>query len=610
MYYDMVPKDLIPNLKFRKSILLQCEDDALAAEQMRLIAHQDILFYFNTFVWIFEPRTKQVIPFISWSFQDYTIRTLEQTIRRAVDPAQTDRQDLYVEKSRDMGASWMALGVLDHEWIFESNHTFLLGSRSQDCVDDREDPSSLMWKLDHIHRHLPPWLLADEDHTRSVLKDKNHRSGSMFKGESTSPNFGRSGRFSAVLLDEFGALESAGCNAEGVMAATADTTRCRILISTHQGTHTCFYRVGEQMKRNMPGQCLRLHWQEHPKKNPGLYRSSTDGVLEILDKKYIFPAGYNFILDGKLRSPAYDAECLLRHPREMAQEWDVNPSGADWQYFDSQKIETLINVYGSPARWRGDIEYSLDPIQFVRFIPDPMGRFYFWRDFDSLWKPAADRLYVIGVDIAMATGASNSTISGVDAKTREKILSFVDPTISPHELARVAVATALCLSGPGQGAKMIWEAPGPGRLFGNEVIRLGYRNFFFRQNETSIGRKQSDIPGWWPTTDNKKEVYGNYKEALYQGHFINRDVDALRECLQYIYTSTGTIDNSAAVNQVDPSGARANHGDRVTADALANKLLGPFDGIKAEELPVEPPPGTFGWRRQQYKAAMRTREEW
>jgi len=195
------------------------------------------------------------------------------------------------------------------------------------------------------------------------------------------------------------------------------------------------------------------------------------------------------------------------------------------------------------------------------------GRLSLWVHVGSDGKPP-DGSYTIGGDISQGTGASNSVLSIVNNRTKEKVGEFVSAHIRPDEFAKYAVA----LSKWFHNAFLIWEANGPGRIFGDVVIKSHYAFIFWRdKDERKIGKEKSDIPGWFSTGENKTSFLGAYRKALAEGEFINRSKQALRECLEYIFLPNGTVAHSASTRDEDPSGARESHGDRAIADALALK---------------------------------------
>lgn len=579
-----MPKEFYANLKFREELIrLGCEGKEEARE-LWIMCARDPLFYINTFVWTYDPRKEpSALPMITWDYQDEGIIEVLSAI---------GHYDLLSEKSRDMGLSWIYIICTEYCWHFKELQSFLYVSRIQDLVDKTEDPDCLMWKVDFIHKNQPLWLLPAIN--RNKLHIYNMDNGSTIDGASTTGEVGRGGRRTAVLLDEFASVPEG----HAVLSATRDTTRCRLFNSTPKGIGNAFYDIKQTNIKK-----LRFHWSQHPEKKRGLYRME-NSKLVILDGSFVFPEKYPFILDGKLRSPWYDNECArAAHPMEIAQELDIDYLGSDFQFFD---ITVLDNLQAQTVRQpyhTGEIEFyeALDPQGFLEMAG---GRLQLWIHPGADGKINDDIQCVLAVDTAAGTGSSNSCISVGNKKTGEKIAEFASATIKPHELARYAVAMAKYFN----NAFMIWEANGPGRIFGDTVIELGYRNIYYRANDKSISKKVSDIPGWYSTKDTKLALLGDYRKALSSGDFINRSYQGLRECREYIFTQSGTVEHARSINTIDPTGAKENHGDRCIADALLYKGMKSMSLLRQQTQDV--PAGCFMARRQEYEKKRKEANYW
>jgi hypothetical protein len=115
--------------------------------------------------------------------------------------------DRVIEKSRDMGASWMVLLVFHHEWLDpRGGGDFLVGSRVEDYVDRKGDMRTLFEKLRYAHYKLPKWIQPQGFQRRvhdTYGKLVNPESGASITGESNNPNFSTGGRYAGILYDEF-----------------------------------------------------------------------------------------------------------------------------------------------------------------------------------------------------------------------------------------------------------------------------------------------------------------------------------------------------------------------------------------------------------------------
>lgn len=544
---------------------------------MVLACSQDPLFYINTFVWTYDPRRVpwSKLPFISYPFQDTGLLKLFGAI---------GDHDLLVEKSRDMGASWLCLLAIEWYWHFHSHLSFLLGSRVEDYVDKSDNPKSLFWKLDFLHFNLPRWLMPP-GFVRSQHRQRMHlvnpATHSVIDGESTTGNFARGDRRTAIMLDEFAAVEQG----HQVLSATRDATRSRIFNSTPMGTVNAYYDV-----RQTGIQKLRFHWSEHPEKNRGLYTTADDGSLRVLDPDN-YPERHEPILDGKVRSPWYDDECRrAANEQEIAQELDIDYLGSGWQFFKASAVQDCLSEYARPPLETGDIEYDPVTAEPIRFRPDANGRLWLWCLLGREGRPPTGRTYVVACDVSAGTGASNSAAVVWDCDTAEKVAEYASPYIRPEEFARLSVSLATWF----HGAHLIWEQNGPGRQFGARVQELGYSNIHYRMD----GGKAAAIPGWASSKETKSALLGDYRYAIESKVCVNRSREALAECLEYVFDNASGVTHARSLNKNDPSGAAANHGDRVVADALAWMVLKGRNRVP-EQPAIEVPYGSLAWRRQQ-----------
>jgi hypothetical protein len=577
--YKDVPKDLAGNKHFREDLLKACRADSLLRAGVRELCSRDLLFWVNTFLWTFDPRKidggdSPHIPFITWPFQDEVLWALEKHL---------GKDDVGIEKSRDMGASWMCLLVFLHQWQFRSGRAFMLVSRKEGLVDSPSDPDSLFWKLDYLLNCQPPFLVPKYQRTKLHLE--NLENGSNIDGASTTGDAGRGGRRTAFMIDEAAAFEPA--DGYAINAATADNTNCRIWNSTYQGSSGVFY---DQMQRPDIAR-ISLHWTSHPEKMKGAYKTE----------------------DGKVRSPAYDAAYRkIVSPAQMAQEWDMNPAGSASPFFPPEVVDGHIQKHARPPVMK--CRWEVDPFnpKKTTLTEDDRGQLLLWtRLHPYTLKPEPSEQYIVGVDISAGTGATNSTLTIVERKTREKVGELASARLSPEKFAECACTLAWHFN----EAFLIWELNGTaGGVFGKRVLDLGYRNLYYRRDEQGREHKLSKglVPGWFSSPHNKALMLGKYRAALSEGTFTNRSRESLIECRLYHYMPNGTVENARARAFVDQSGAGQNHGDRVIADALANHALGvppelekPHDDPNSLEGYAEP----YSWKWRRQKAAREADEQ-
>jgi hypothetical protein len=562
--YRLLPKDAIANVDYRIKLYERAEGDPAFQRAMRALCADDILFWINSFVWQYNPNINgaEFGPFITWDFQDEAVAIVLSSIE--------ERRDLFIEKSREMGASWLCLIIMLHQWQFKPRKKFLCISRTEDAVES-EDPDSLFWKLDFMLEHQPEWIRPRKwKRRRRAFVNESDRS--TITGAASTGAAGVGGRATAAFLDEFSRVKED----YEMLHSTADTTRCRIFNGTHMGMDTAFYELSQRgdIKK------LVMHWTQHPQKNKGLYRYNVESArVELIDKTYSFPPDYDFDRTGKpsggpnrgIRSPWYDEECQRRkNARAVSMHLDIDAKGATSQFFDAILIHYLKQMCSVPL-WEGEMHFDRDSGEALGLIKVEGGPLKLWARPDHAGRVAHAR-YAIGCDIGTGVGTTPSCCTIANCETGEKIGEYADAFIDPKVFACMAVA--LCrwfVSVENIGAKLVWERQGPGVVFGQRVIEIGYSNIFYSFNEARVSREISDVPGWYPSPDSKRILLEDYRAALATRLFLNRSELALDECLAFRYGKSGHVEHGETETE-DPTKGKINHGDRVIADALCYKL--------------------------------------
>lgn len=612
-YHQRVPKDLQTNLRFRRFILGKAREDAEVQQALRAACAQDLIFWINTFVWQYNPNARnEVAPFITWDWQDKAFLGDEQT--HGILEAIHDRRDLVIEKSRDMGASWMCLLTMVWMSLFHQRKKFLCVSRNADAVDKPEDPDSLFWKIDFILDHLPDWMVQRPKLVRQKMVFSFKATGSSITGQASTGKAGVGGRCTAMFVDEFAQI----AEDQEVLHRTADTTRCRIFNSTHVSNTTAFFQLTQRPDIRK----LVIHWSQHPDKRKGLYRYDPEAnQIEVLDPNHDFGVDFKFVYEYKptggpfpgLRSPWYDEQCVRRaSQRAVAMDLDIDPMGSMSQFFDPALIRSLQEAYCRPPVWEGDVFYERDTATFVEFVRRDNGPLKLWVHLTTQGLPPMG-LYGAGADIAVGTGATPSCLAIANAMTGEKVLQYTNAIIGPEEFALVCVVLCKVFRTPsGVGAMFAWEMAGPGLSFGKKVVELGYTKVWHKKDDFDKKVIRSTKPGWYPVPAAKRLLLEEYRSALSRRLFVNRDWQALDECNSIIYTPKGTIEHAAVAHQsssLDPTEASVNHADHVIGDALCWKMIKPFqDRPEEEQQERSIRVGSLAWRRQ--LAEDRERQEY
>lgn len=585
-FYYKIPKDRLHNLYWRIGMYKKVIDDPYFCEVLWRACQMDPIFFINGFVWTYDPRGTPCnkIPFILYEYQENAFIQILQSI---------NRHDILIEKSRDMGASWLCVMSFLWQWLFMKRRSFLMVSRVEDYVDKTGNPKALFWKFDFALENLPHFLKPigyKSSIHRSKMHIENPENGSVVDGESTTGKVARGDRRTAIMLDEFASVEQGF----SVLSSTRDATPCRIFNSTPEGTGNAFYYIRETgIKR------LRLHWTLHPEKSKGLYETSEDGGLHIIDKD-----GYGInhvpILDGKTRSPWYDEQCSrTASEHEIAQELEISFLGSGYQFFNCGKIDESIRKYARDPYIIGTLEYDSTSGEPVRFIENPKGKIKLWCLLDKDNSPTLDDRLVFGIDVSSGTGTSNSVCAGYSIRTNEKVVECADPFVRPELFAAAVVALARWFAKKKPYKPLIiWEANGPGRQFGSRVTELDYWNIYYKRHDESLKKKVTLVPGFYTTRESKLVLIGDYRNAVESGNCVNRSKIALEETLEYVFAQNGSIVHTKSISKIDPSGASSNHGDRVIADALAWKCINEKRTVPEVNNKPDIPIGCLAWRME------------
>uniref|UniRef100_A0A6M3LG42 Putative terminase n=1 Tax=viral metagenome TaxID=1070528 RepID=A0A6M3LG42_9ZZZZ len=559
----IVPKHEIENIEYRHQVLRDAEYDKGFQNDLMAASAESLLFWVNTFCWTFHQfdvfgdtgeryQSEEVhCPFISWEIQDILFERLIWHLANA--------KDILINKSRDMGASWICTIFLHWLWLFRPDSQLLELSRTEPYVDQAGNMKALFQKHDYINAWLPEWMVPPHCGVGQKYRTKMHLynilNGSCIDGESTTEHAASGDRRLVALLDEFAKVK----HGRLMRSATRDAALMRIVNSTVAGPGT------EYSKWKNDGTIIvfPLMWWEHPEK----------GFNRRVDQDPVTNA-------WKIRSPWYDVEDTVRSPQEMAREIDADDLEAGSTFFTATNIDKHIAIFGKPPKSQWDVNLAkgvpnddipmilkkkdLKKIAYKRVIN---GKLKIWTNLID-GRPDQNLDYIIGFDLSKGQGASNSVGSIKCRQTGEKIGEWVDANTPPYEMARVAMALALWIGGRKKLPFLKWEMNGdPGYDFGKIVVKQFHYPYYYRDVKVgNVRDKKTKRYGWHNHKDSKGELLNAYDRALAHGGYINHSIPALEEAKTYIYNDDGSIGPACLVEE--SSAAKKTHGDRTMADAL------------------------------------------
>ncbi len=174
-------------------------------------------------------------------------------------------KDGVVEKSREVGISWLMMAFALWMWRFHPGAKIGFGTYKEQKLDKLGDMDSLFEKGRLLLKMLPVELLPtgfNHDEHATFCKFINPQNGAAVTGEA-GDNIGRGGRATMYFIDEAAFLE----HPDRAEAALSQTSNCRIWASTANGMGNPFYRKVTSGKFPV----FRFCWQEDPRKNDAWY---------------------------------------------------------------------------------------------------------------------------------------------------------------------------------------------------------------------------------------------------------------------------------------------------------------------------------------------------
>ena len=322
----------------------------------------DPVVFVNKFLYTFDPKREPYhLEFRLFDYQEELIGVLCDTIDNS--------KDVFVEKCREMGVTYVTLAVLLWYWRYKAGSNFLLGSRKEQYVDNRSSGTagevqnkeeSLFGKLQYFIDRIEmtfPFILPVGFNKRknfTYMSLVNPENGNVISGESANPSFSRGGRFKAVLLDEFAFWE----HDNEVWGATADTTNSRIVLTT-PGIRPCKAKRLRFGKDNEEIKLVTLPYNLDPRKTPEWLeaqrkrRSTEDFAREIMINWEVAITGrvYEEIALSQIGFYPYDPD----FPLYVA--WDFGLDGVAiqwWQKNMGNGKKRLVEAYTNsdrPIEW-------------------------------------------------------------------------------------------------------------------------------------------------------------------------------------------------------------------------------------------------------------------
>ncbi len=219
----------------------------------------DIVHFVSHWLWTYDPRLINrggvaEVPMDLWGEQVEFLEWIKEREKNRVGVGGG-----ICEKSRDVGATYLACGHATHGFLFRPGFRAGFGSLTEDEVDKKGDMKSIFERIRFMLRRLPKWMMPKgwnwatcDSHCRLT----NYETSASITGD-CGDNIGRGDRTSIYFPDEAAHL----IHADMIDAALAATTECRIDISTPYGMN---HFAQKRFSGDWP--VFTLSWKSDPRK--------------------------------------------------------------------------------------------------------------------------------------------------------------------------------------------------------------------------------------------------------------------------------------------------------------------------------------------------------
>lgn len=219
------------------------------------------------------------------------------------------------DKSRDVGASWIAMAVASTLCIFRDDMAVGVGSYVEGKVDRSGDPDTLFYKARMFLAYIPQEFRAGWELSKhsAHMRLQFPATGSSITGEA-GDNIGRGGRKSIYIVDEAAHLERPLL----IDASLSANTNSRIDFSSVNGTANPF----AQKRHSWPAERIfTFHWRSDPRKDDAWYAQKCADLDPIVVAQEI-DLNYAASVEGVIIPSAWVQAAIDAHKK-----LNIEPSG-------------------------------------------------------------------------------------------------------------------------------------------------------------------------------------------------------------------------------------------------------------------------------------------
>lgn len=323
--FDFKNPDYATVWKMRLAALKRIEEDPGCVPDLKAYYKENPADFIDDWGVTFDPRLVEVglpgtIPMVLFDKQREMVDWILKKWRA--------REPGLIEKSRDCGASYVAIELGCTLCIFFEGMAIGMGSRKAEYVDKIEEPKSLFWKARLFMANLPPQFRAGWESWRDAphMRMNFPQTGSKMTGES-GDKIGRGDRAGIYFVDEAAHLE----RPKLIEASLSQTTNCRIDMSSVNGMANPFAEKRHGGKIDV----FVFDWRDDPRKDAAWYEKQQrelDPVIlaQEVDRDYSASVE-GIVIPGAWVRAAIDAHVKLgiKPSGQKALALDVADEGVD-----------------------------------------------------------------------------------------------------------------------------------------------------------------------------------------------------------------------------------------------------------------------------------------
>lgn len=284
-----------------------------------------------------------------------------------------------IEKSREVGCSWLAMALSCTLCIFHSRMMIGFGSATEKKLDESGNPDTLFYKGRLFMEYLPPeftggWRASTNALHMRLLFERS----SSITGEA-GDKIGRGGRKAIYFVDEAAHLE----RPKVVDAGLTSTTKCRIDMSSVAGMANSF----AQKRHSGKIKVFTYHWRDDLRKDEAWYKAECDRIVDPMiiaqELDLDYQAGVEgTVIPANLVLAAVDAHVKLgiKPSGEHAGSLDVADEGKDANAFSRKHGFLLL----SGESWRGKGSDIFETVDRAFLLCDMYKLYGFKYDADGL----------------------------------------------------------------------------------------------------------------------------------------------------------------------------------------------------------------------------------